>query len=347
MEQNKEMKILFVGDSTWPMYVNAFIKGARSMDGLRADLFDLGRLNSGISKKNIFTRLEYRFSAGPDVIKLNRSLIKHVRKNHYDGVFFYTAHVIGWRTIKKIKDMGIKVAVYCNDNPFSDHFPWYYWRNVIKSVKYSDITYSYRKNDNSKYYNVGAKNVKLLRSYYITDRNFFIPRKKLGGIKVPGVVFLGHTEDDERMEYLDALLEKGIEIGVRETAEWKNFAKDKDNVVVFHETVESYNEILNSASIAIVFLSKINQDTYTRRCFEIPITGTMMLAPYTPDLASLFEENKEVVFYRNKKEFVQKVEYYLAHEEERERIGTAGRIRVQQDGHSEMDRLRQIMKDMG
>lgn len=340
------MKLLFVGDSTWPMYVNAFIKGAKLIDGLQADLFDLGRLNSKNSRKNIFTRLEYRFSVGPDVIKLNRNLIKHIKNNHYDGVFFYTAHIVGWKTIKKIKNMGIKIAVYCNDNPFSDHFPWYYWRNIIKSVKYSNITYSYRKSDNSKYYNVGAKNVKLLRSYYITDRNFAISSPKTGKIRVPEVVFLGHTENDERMEYLDALLEKEIEIGIRETDEWKKFAKNKKNVTVFHETVESYNEILNLASIAIVFLSKINQDTYTRRCFEIPITGTMMLAPYTPDLASLFEENKEVVFYRNKNEFVQKVEYYLNHEEEREKIGIAGRIRVLKDGHSEVDRLRQIMNDM-
>lgn len=345
MEQNKKLRLLFVGDSTWTMYANAFVKGAKSIGLLEADLFDLGRLNSGKSRKTIFTRLEYKLSIGPDVVILNKKLISYIKKNHYDGIFFYTAHIISWRTIKKIRNLGIKIAVYCNDNPFSRYYPWYYWRNLIKSVRYSDITYSYRKTNNDKYYKVGAKNVKLLRSYYITDRNFAIDKKKSGKIKVPPVVFLGHMENDERVEYLDALVEKGIEIGVKETDEWRDFARDKDNVVVLQETTELYNEILNLASIAIVFLSKINQDTYTRRCFEIPITGTMMLAPYTSDLASLFEEDKEVVFYRNKNDFVQKVEYYLNHKEKRENIGMAGRMRVLQDGHSEVDRVRQIMTD--
>ena len=41
-----------------------------------------------------------------------------------------------------------------------------------------------------------------------------------------------------------------------------------------------------------------------------------MMSVYTDDIASLFEENKEIVFFRSEEELVNKVKYYLEHEEE-------------------------------
>ena len=106
---------------------------------------------------------------------------------------------------------------------------------------------------------------------------------------------------------------------------------------------ELYNEMLNAAKIAVVFLSTINHDTYTRRCFEIPAVKTLMVAPYTDDLATMFRDGEEVVFYRNKQDFVDKIEYYLEHEEDRVKIAESGYCRVNKDGHEVCDRIRQIM----
>ena len=95
----------------------------------------------------------------------------------------------------------------------------------------------------------------------------------------------------------------------------------------------------------MVFLSKINHDTYTRRCFEIPAAGAFLFCPYTDDLASMFEEDKEIVFYHTKDDFVEKVIYYLEHDEERMCIATAGHERLLRDGHEVKDRAEQIIKD--
>ena len=69
-----------------------------------------------------------------------------------------------------------------------------------------------------------------------------------------------------------------------------------------------------------------------------------MLAPYTKELASMYEENKEVVFYRDKSEFVQKIQYYLEHNEERNAIANAGYERVIRDGHEVRNRVWQIVR---
>lgn len=351
MEENEKIKLLLVGDITWPMYVNAFYYAAKDMDDVEAELMDCGKLNTLEWETypkwswRMFYKAEYKFSIGPDVAALDRRLLSLVKRKKFDAVFLYSARNVGWRTLKKLRDMGVIVAMYCNDDPFSDYYPSYFWRNIIKGARYSDITYSFRLNNIEQYRSAGAERVKLLRAYYNEDRSYRIEGENPLPFHVPKVIFLGHTENDERMEYLDALVERGIKIGVRETPEWMRFAEGKD-VTVFHETVKQYNAIINAAEIAIVFLSKLNHDTYTRRCFEIPITGTMMLAPYNDDLASLFREGEEIVFYRSKEDFVAKVEYYLVHSEERRRIGENGRKRLLKDGHGAKDRMRQVIDDL-
>lgn len=65
----------------------------------------------------------------------------------------------------------------------------------------------------------------------------------------------------------------------------------------------------------------------------------------TKDMASLYEENKEIVFYRNKDEFVDKICYYMTHDDERLKIAEAGYERLMQDGHEASDRIREIIRD--
>ena len=99
-------------------------------------------------------------------------------------------------------------------------------------------------------------------------------------------------------------------------------------------------------AIALVFLSRLNHDTYTRRCFEIPITGTLMLSEYTPDLASLFEEGVEAEFFRGPEELLDKVRFYVRNDEARRRVGLAGRARILRDGHEALDRAKQVLGAM-
>ena len=118
-------------------------------------------------------------------------------------------------------------------------------------------------------------------------------------------------------------------------------------MTVIDNAHNNYNEVLNKLDIAIIFLSKLNNDTYTRRCFEIPMAKTMMLSTYTDDIATMYEENKEIVFFRNKEEFVDKALYYLEHNEERGTVAEAAYKRCLKDGHEAKDRVREIIKDYG
>jgi len=62
-------------------------------------------------------------------------------------------------------------------------------------------------------------------------------------------------------------------------------------------------------------------DTYTLsepvhkihlRTFEIPMCGGLQIAPYSEELSGYFEENKEIVFFKNEMDLVEKAKFYLS-----------------------------------
>ena len=78
-------------------------------------------------------------------------------------------------------------------------------------------------------------------------------------------------------------------------------------------------------------------ETGNKRMFEVPAHGMMLLC----DKAGLnahemiFEPDKEAVFYDSIDEAIDKIKYYLAHDEEREKIARAGFARVHSDYEEE------------
>jgi spore maturation protein CgeB len=106
---------------------------------------------------------------------------------------------------------------------------------------------------------------------------------------------------------------------------------------------ENYNKALCGAKVALCFLSKLNQDTYTRRCFEIPATKTMLLSEHSDDLATLYREGVEAEFFRSGDELIAKLHRYVADEALRRSVAEAGYRRVVADGHDVISRMRQVI----
>ena len=336
------LKVLFCGDSDFEFYAKAFYEAAKECDDLEPLIFDNECLSETNRNKNLISKIEYHYKFGFEIFLLNRRLLKRCMDYKPDIVFLYNCTMVYPNTVKKLRKMGVYVALYSNDDPFSNYYSFYTWRHLKKSIKYCSHAYSYRERNISDYKKYGAKNVSILRSYYLKSRNYYIPDDQIK-LDVPEVVFLGHMESDERREYIKALLDEGIAVGLNSA--WDDFEIGNELVVRFKTDSSKYNELLNKAKIAIVFLSKLNHDTYTRRCFEIPAVKTLMVAPYTDDLAEMYTDGKEIVFYHTKKEFVEKIKYYLEHDKERESVSQAGYDRLKKAGNEATDRVRQIVRD--
>lgn len=335
----KQLKVLIVEDGQYYMYGQA-LKDAFIKKGFQnVKFFSWSESNENNS---IYRRAQNKLAFGPMIASINKRLLNECIAYKPDLIFLYRCRIIFPSTVKKIKLSGAAVFSYNNDNPFSKDYPIYYWRHYRNSVKYDDVTFVYRKSNMDDCLRTGAHNVEILRSYYISERNF--PLDDLAKHKKEyDVVFLGHYEQDERLKYLLALTEAGISVGIPRSS-FSGIDIGNEKLTRLDNTGGSYyNEIINKSKIALVFLSTLNKDTYTRRCFEIPAAGTFMLSQYTEDLASMFEPDKEAVYFKTPEELVEKAKYYLEHDGEREQIARAGYERLMRDGHEIGDRVQQIV----
>lgn len=71
----------------------------------------------------------------------------------------------------------------------------------------------------------------------------------------------------------------------------------------------------------------IEQGT-SQRIMDIMGAGGFVLSTYCPETAELFEEDKEIVFFKTPEELLDKADFYLTHDKERRRIAKAGHEKV-------------------
>lgn len=82
------------------------------------------------------------------------------------------------------------------------------------------------------------------------------------------------------------------------------------------------------------------------RDFEGPMSGAFYLVEYMEELEEFFDIGKEIVCYRDRADLAEKVRYYLTHEDQRERIRTAGRRRALAE-HTWQKRFENLFRQIG
>lgn len=116
--------------------------------------------------------------------------------------------------------------------------------------------------------------------------------------------------------------------------EWVKNKKFRPFAMGVIENGEKLSKALNAAKIAIGLHPHTSLPT---RLIESIISGTLYIAHDIPeefDLANAreyFAEGKELIYYYNKQDLLDKIDYYLQHQEERKRIIEAGQSRIRQD----------------
>ncbi len=82
------------------------------------------------------------------------------------------------------------------------------------------------------------------------------------------------------------------------------------------------------------------------RDFEVPMSGGFYMVEYMKELEQFFEIGKEIVCYEGVDDMVEKIQFYLKHEQERKAIARAGRERCLQD-HTWQKRFTTVFRQIG
>ncbi|MBR0533678.1 MAG: glycosyltransferase [Bacteroidales bacterium] len=338
------MKILVAGSfTTYDMYAKAFAEAFRRL-GHEVYCFDTDRfeMNEDNPLKVAVGKVKRHWLIGPAITAASLELRKAVNRFHPDMVFLYHCYFINPHTVKAISRKA-PVFSYDNDDPFEQR------RNKPNSsferaaARYCRLNYVYRRKNIDDYRQIGIENAKLLLPYYMETRNYPIACEK----DIP-LAFVGHWEDDGRDELLKTLLDAGLPLALYgEPKGWKQSRYWPQLQQCFHGPANGskYNDLMNRIQVALVFFSKQNNDTYTRRSFELPVTKTVMLSEYTADMDSFWPEDECCVYFRDREELVQKAKWLLDNPEQMQTIADNAFNRLKALGCSETDRVREILAD--
>lgn len=353
------MKILIVGEWIHEMYEKSISDAFEKLNhGVSAfkwhKYFEIKSSIHGVRQcEIIYKKAQNKFLLGPIIDQLNSDLIKYIRKNHQDVLFLFRGTHIKGKTLKIIKSefKDLKIVIYNHDDPFSPDYPfWKPWRHFNDSIPFSDLALAHRHRNIPEYFKRGAASVELLRTWFIPERNHPIKFTDEENEQYEcDVVFVGHYEEDGRIEFLEKISQMGIKLKIYGAHhEWGEALKKvpslRSQIPTRLVWGQEYNKALAGGKIAMCFLSKLNRDTYATRCFEIPATGTLLLSEYTDDLNTLFVEGDHAEFFRTPQEMVEKIKKYLDNSALRQRVADSGRAWVNEQGHDVNSRMKQVTK---
>jgi len=342
------MRVLIVGDGHAAIHEPALANALRQAGAEVKTFFWHPYFVSEKPLQKIVFRIENKFIVGPQLNKIQSNLIEAVVKFQPEVLLVYRGTHIFPDTLERIKQLGVRIVSYNNDDPFSGRQAQWMWRHFIRGLKLSDLALAYREHNIRDFLGAGAPRCELFRSWYIPEKNRKLQlTPEEHQIWDSDIVFAGHFENDGRLSLVEALAKEPWKFNLF-GPEWNTPAAQsavlKNRIPIKVVVGEDYNKAISGSKIAVCIFSKLNRDTYTRRCFEIPASGTMMLCEHSNDMANLFEADKEVVFFKSIPELIEKAKYYLSHDEERESIAERGYQRVLKDGHDINSRAKQLMK---
>jgi hypothetical protein len=345
------MRILVVGDGRSKIHEVPVAEALRDLGHQVETFFWNPHFYATSPLVQLWLKMQNRFLWGPQIGRINRELVGQAAQFKPDLVFVYRGTHVLPSTIRAIKARvpGCQVFGYNNDDPFSTGYPGWLWRHFLKGLPAYDLVLAYRHRNLEEYRRAGARRVELLRSWFVPRANYAVELSDEDKVRYAcDVVFIGHYEPDQRVAALEAVVRRGWKLRLFGPGyDWDPVIRHSSELTAQTPVQlvwgEDYNRALCGARIALCFLSKLNRDTYTRRCFEIPATRTLMLAEYTDDLARLFREGEEAEFFRTPEEMLNKIERYLKDDGRRKAVAEAGFKSVHQHGHDVVSRMRQVL----
>ena len=292
---------------------------------------------------------------------MNQNLLNTVASVKPDLCFFFLFEdEIYPNIINKITNSGVITFNWFADDHFRfDNFSKYYAPN-FSWVSTTDSRALL------KYQNIGYKNI--IKTQWACNHFLYKPAIS----NSIDISFVGQPHGNRR-ELIDYLKENGIKVDCFGQGWLRGRVSQNEMISIFSNSKINLNLTKSSGGIDFKNLGRIfirrsqskfslyspvywrdnfmsfmgrKREQIKGRTFEIPGTGGMLISGKADNIEDYYIADKEMVFFNSKDELVEKINYYMSHDMERQVIAKAGQDRTFRD-HTYEQRFRSIFKTMG
>ncbi|MEO5995901.1 MAG: glycosyltransferase [Chitinophagaceae bacterium] len=335
--------ILILGTDDAGAIENFFINGFKKC-GINITTFEIARQYYVDIGKNGFNKVINKISPDFFCRDINRRLLEFLDKKKYDVILVFKGMQLFPETIKQLKDHAAIVANFNLDHPFKFLLSGSGNKNVLESIPFYDIHFSYSK-----------KIVQQLKQAFKKDA-FFIPFGYDDQTDVQHsadvseytnrILFIG-AYDKRRAAYLDKL--KSSEMDIYGNDKWQSRN-------IFHPYIrrayqkkslygkEYINAIISATGIINILREQnLIEESHNMRSFEVPGYGGLLLSQRTSEQLEYFEEDKEAVYFGSAEELRSKMDYLIKNNSTVTAIKRAGHERAVRDNYSYDNRSKQLL----
>ncbi len=296
--------------------------------------------------------------------KMNKMLIETVSKEKPDICFFSLfTDEIKKETIREITNKSGTVTLnWFNDDHWRFDNYSKYWAPCFNWIVTTDSQAI------QKYHKIGYKNV--IKSQWACNHFLYKPLKLP---KIYDVSFVGQPHSN-RKKIIEKMKKAGVKIECWGRG-WPNGKVPQEKMIrIFSQSKINLNLTKSSSgntlkSIAKIFLKRkkhksiqIGNPRYwidnsksllgkkreqiKTRNFEIPGCKGFLVTGNADNLGDYYENDKEIIIYKNVNDLIERIGYYLKHDKERELIAQAGYERTLRN-HTYEKRFNEIFNFIG
>lgn len=344
------MKVLIPGffwrGSRELSYKNAFEKNGCFVLPFNLDEFFKSKYKSGTG--GFLNKVFSRILRLRNLRKFNKAFVSYAIEQNPDLIFILKGSEINPASLREIKRWCTCLVFQLNpDDFFPPRYPANRWRWVKESIQLYDCifthkTYSLRR----ELIENGANRVEYLPFGYDDEINR--PAELSATEKEQykaDIVFAGSPEK-ERNEILEKVAEAGYDLKVYGNG-WDKISKSsKLQRCLAKKPVysEEMAKVYAGAKIVLAFMRRGDRDLSNPRMFEVPACGGFMMVERTREVLRFFEDGKEVVCFDNFDELKKKLDFYLSHDDERRKIASCGREKMQKENWTYERRAGRILE---
>ncbi|WP_106768575.1 glycosyltransferase family protein [Paenibacillus faecalis] len=279
----------------------------------------------------------------------SEDVVTLAKKNQPDLVLVLNGVVLEADTVKRLRQHGFRTAVWFTDDP-------YYTDWTVSIAPRYDYIFTLESSCLPFYRKLGCQHVYHLP--FAVNPKVFHP-KYVSTSYQTDICFIG-TAFWNRVEVIDRLASMLRNKKVVISGWWwdrlQNYSLLSDKIKLGDwMTPEDTASYYNGAKIVINLHRAADDDTINAnsrkipahsvnpRTFEIAGCATLQLSDLRRDLGQVYSAGTEIGTYGSYDELLEKIEYYLQHEEERQQMALNSLIRTRRD-HTYHNRLTSMLK---